>query len=217
MLRMTVPARRPPFVQLERAGVNQYRYAEPCNPGYRPVARAPAPKKRLAPVAGRSDHTLPTLTASSRRTRPAPCPQSHLGGQLSQAASARSMTGCRWTAPSPKRRQSSGRTCGTTWSISPAASGTTAASLRRSERCRRRSESRGSSEEGGSWLGGCTAPRDRSHVSQRQPRSGLERLFDEQALSRGGSSSRRSSCMTRAAPRSTTFAPTSGTTTKASA
>jgi hypothetical protein len=29
MLRMTVPARRPPFVQLERAGVNQYRYPEP--------------------------------------------------------------------------------------------------------------------------------------------------------------------------------------------
>jgi hypothetical protein len=29
MPRMTVPARRPPFVQLERAGVNQYRYAEP--------------------------------------------------------------------------------------------------------------------------------------------------------------------------------------------
>ena len=27
--RMTVPARRPPFVQLERAGVNHYRYAEP--------------------------------------------------------------------------------------------------------------------------------------------------------------------------------------------
>ena len=29
MLRMTVPPRRPPFVRLERAAVNQYRYAEP--------------------------------------------------------------------------------------------------------------------------------------------------------------------------------------------
>ena len=29
MLRMTRPARRPPYVQLECAGVNQYRYAEP--------------------------------------------------------------------------------------------------------------------------------------------------------------------------------------------
>lgn len=28
MLRMMVPARRPPFVRLERAGVNRYRYAE---------------------------------------------------------------------------------------------------------------------------------------------------------------------------------------------
>jgi hypothetical protein len=27
MLRMTVPARRPPFTQLQRAGVNQYRFA----------------------------------------------------------------------------------------------------------------------------------------------------------------------------------------------